>query len=153
MKTDHINYPKIIDDAMHHAVRDILRIVEKHGVQGDHQLYITFLTYFPGVQLSRRMCAKYPNDITIILQHQFEELNVEDTFFTIGLTFNGVFETVVVPYHAITSFSDAAAKFAIQFGYYHSQPLEIVEPEPEIPEIESVTGNVISLDKFRKQKK
>ena len=153
MKKDYINYPKLIDEAMHTAVRSVLRIVEHDGINEDHQFFISFLTGFPEVQLSKRMTAKYPKEITIVLQHQFEKLTVEDTFFSIGLTFNGIFETVIVPYKAITSFTDAGAKFAIQFGYYAENPEDIPHAEPDTPEIESVTGNIIMLDKFRKKKK
>ena len=142
---------------MHSAVRHILGIIEREGIKEPHKFFITFLTYCPGVQLSYKVCARYPAEITIVLQHQFEQLVVGDTYFSIGLTFNGVFETVVVPYKAITSFTDAGEKVAIQFGYYAENQDEMKpdapEPEPEIPEIESVTGNVISLDKFRKKKK
>ena len=157
MKKDYINYPKIIDDSMHGAVRNILSIIEREGIKEPHKFFITFLTYCPGVQLSYRVCAKYPAEITIVLQHQFEQLVVGDTYFSIGLTFNGIFETVVVPYKAITSFTDAGEKIEIQFGYYAENPDEmkdtVAEPEPIVPEIESVTGNVISLDQFRKKKK
>ena len=153
MKKDYINYPKIIDEAMHSAVRNVLHIIEHEGIHDEHQFFISFLTQFPNVQLSKRVTAKYPKEITIVLQHQFEKLVVEDTFFSIGLTFDGIFETVIVPYKAITSFTDAAAKFSIQFGYYAQNPEKIPEPEPEIQEIESSTGNVIMLDKFRKKKK
>lgn len=154
MKTDYINYPQIIDDAMHSAVRNVLNIVNKEGVHGEHHFFISFLTNFPGVQLSDKMKEKYPKEITIVLQHQFEELVVEDTYFSLGLSFDRIFETVVVPYKAITSFTDAGAKFSLQFSYYADHLGEIKESNAAItPEIESLSGNVIMLDQFRKKKK
>jgi len=154
MKTDYINYPQIIDDAMHSAVRNVLEIVKKEGVYGEHHFFISFLTNFPGVQLSDKMREKYPKEITIVLQHQFEELVVGDTYFSLGLSFDRIFETVIVPYKAITSFTDAGAKFSLQFSYYADHLDETKKSiETIIPDIESTSGNVIMLDKFRKKKK
>ena len=90
MKTDYINYPKIIDEAMHGAVRNILEIVQREGIHGEHHFFISFLTNFPGVQLSDRVKEKHPEEITIILQYQFEELVVEQEFFSLGLSFDTV---------------------------------------------------------------
>ena len=154
MKTDYINYPKIIDEAMHGAVRNILEIVQREGIHGEHHFFISFLTNFPGVQLSDRVKEKHPEEITIILQYQFEELVVEQEFFSLGLSFDRIFETVVVPYRSITSFTDAGAKFSLQFDYSstHIQEIERVENARAI-EAESEQGKVIMLDKFRKNKK
>ena len=152
MKNDYLNYPKIVDDAMHIAVRNILKIVEKEGIKGEHHFFISFLTNVAGVQLSKKVKAQYPEEITIILQHQFEELTVEDKFFSLRLSFGGLSEVVVVPYQAITSFTDAGAKVAIHFGYYEDNTDEIVDintPDEDTTE----RSNVIVLDRFRKNPK
>lgn len=153
MKTEYINYPKIIDESMHIAVRNVLSIVERDGIQGDHQFFVTFATSFHGVHLSKIVSAKYPEEITIVIQHQFEQLVVGDEYFSIGLTFNGVFEIVVVPYKAIKSFTDSGAKFSIQFSYFlensEETSMNTKEEMQDIPDKE----NVIVLDKFRKKKK
>jgi len=159
MKQDYINYPKIIDEAMHSAVRNVLTIVNHEGIYGEHHFFISFLTNFPGAKLSERVKAKYPEEITIVLQHQFEKLVVEEKFFSLDLSFDGIFETVVVPYKAITSFTDAGAKFSLQFDYYanHLEAIDNLETNKEaISEATahpSSSGNVIVLDKFRKNKK
>ena len=159
MKTDYINYPKIIDEAMHSAVRNVLTIVDREGIYGEHHFFISFRTNFPGVKLSDRVKEKYPEEITIVLQYQFEELVVEESFFSLGLSFDSIFETVVVPYKAITSFTDAGAKFSLQFDYYanHFNEIDNLETSKEVVESESAPGsassNVIVLDKFRKNKK
>lgn len=156
MKDDYLNYPKIVDDAMHIAVRNILKVVANEGIKGEHHFFISFLTDVPGVQLSSKVRVQYPEEITIVLQHQFEELIVEDKFFSLRLSFNGISEVVVVPYQAITSLTDAGAKVAIHFGYYADNRGEIVDinaTESEIKESAPERNNVIVLDKFRKNLK
>jgi hypothetical protein len=158
MSTDYINYHKIIDTAMRGVVRNVLATVARDGIQGEHDLFISFLTNAHGVNLSDRMKAKYPSEIKIELQHQFSDLKADEEFFTVMLSFGGISEVIVVPYKAITSFEDHGTKFSLEFSYHHEISSDIAEEvsenEPSLTkETESVRSNVIILDKFRKNKK
>lgn len=160
-----INYPKMIDDALHSVVRNVLRMVSKEGLKDGHHFFISFLTQAPDVELSKEVRAKYPEEITIVVQYQFEELQVFDDKFTIKLSFDGVQEKVVVPYKAMTAFSDPLEKISLQFHYYQeeadasgvSKESAIIkdEPEEEVFTAEDVveSSNVIQLDKFRQSDK
>ncbi len=148
--TEQINYPKIIDDSMRNVVSQILSHVEQHGLQGNHHFYISFLTQMFGVSISENIKKDYPEEITIVLQHQFENLKVEKTKFSVTLMFGGVIETLVIPFKAITAFSDPSVKFTIEFTSH--DPIHITEEElPE--EADDETSNVITLDKFRDKNK
>lgn len=157
MSKDYINYHKIIDSAMREVVKNVLMIVARDGIQGNHDIFISFFTTAPGVTLSERMTAKYPSEIKIELQHQFSELKVEQEYFSVRLSFGGISEVITVPYIAVTSFEDAGTKFALEFSY-HDLKAEIgdedinVEPAPS-KEADAAGSNVIVLDKFRKNKK
>ncbi len=153
----YINYPKMIDDALHGVVRNVLGVVAEEGLKDGHHFFISFLTNARGVQLSRSVKKRYPKEITIVLQYQFKELVVREKYFSISLSFDGVSETVIVPYKAITAFSDPHAKTALQFRYY-SEADE--EKNLECPKEETFScpdaiesSNVIPLDKFRKSNK
>ncbi len=156
--SDYINYPKIIDDAMHTAVRDVLNLIAKDGLRDDHHFFISFLTQAQGVELSSAVKARYPEEITIVLQYQFEELAVHDKYFSLRLSFEGISEVIVVPYAAITSFADPGAKFCLNFHYYADHISDIGRPQAEEPSKETYTdaigsSNVIAIDQFRKNNK
>jgi uncharacterized protein len=159
--SEYINYLKIVDDAMHFAVHNILKIVEREGLKQDHHFFISFLTQAPNVKLSERVKAKYPEEITVVLQHQFQDLIVSDNCFSIHLSFDGIGEVVVIPYKAITAFADPEAKFALQFEYYSNNIDEMIQqPQKHHTKIKNETSssattptNVIALDQFRKKKK
>lgn len=146
---DQINYPKIVDDAMRNVVSEILKSVEQNGVQGDHHFYISFATNMFGVEMSDNIKKNYPDEITIVLQHQFEELKVERSRFSVTLMFGGIKEKLVVPFKAITAFSDPSVKFTIEFTSH--DPIHIAEELDEKDENDS--SNVITLDKFRDKNK
>jgi len=96
-------------------VRTVLADVAKKGLPGEHHFKITFNTVAPGVRLSDRMRAQYPEAMTIILQHQFWDLHVDETGFEVGLSFGGVPERLAVPFEAVTAFFDPAVQFGFQF--------------------------------------
>lgn len=114
-KIDHINYGDLIDDAMRHIIKDTLSLVVDKGLPGNHHFFVSFLTYYPGVEVSEKLRSRYPGEITIILQHQFEELCVEHDSFSVVLSFGGIKECVVVPFRAITAFADPSVRFGLQF--------------------------------------
>lgn len=157
MSKDYINYHKIIDTAMREVVKNVLIAVSDDGIQGNHDIFISFLTNAPNVVLSERMKTKYPYEIKIELQHQFSELKVEQEYFSVRLSFGGISEVIIVPYSAITSFEDAGIKFSLEFSYHDPEPdivNEAINTEPTSTEETKLSGsNVIVLDKFRKSKK
>jgi uncharacterized protein len=115
MTTDYIRYDILAQAALRGVVRTVLADAAKKGLPGEHHFKITFNTTAPGVRLSTRMRARYPQDMTIVLQHQFWDLTVSDTIFEVGLSFGGVTERVAVPFEAVTAFFDPAVQFGFQF--------------------------------------
>jgi hypothetical protein len=115
MPTDHIRYDTLAQQALRGVVRTVLADAAKKGLPGEHHFKITFNTLAPGVRLSERMRAQYPEAMTIILQHQFWDLLVRDDAFEVGLSFGGVPERLAVPFEAITAFYDPAVQFGFQF--------------------------------------
>src|SRR5208282_5284626 len=115
MATDHIRYDILAQAALRGVVRTVLADAARKGLPGEHHFKITFNTTAPAVRLSDRMRARYPQDMTIVLQHQFWDLAVTEQAFEVGLSFGGVPERVVVPFEAVTAFYDPAVQFGFQF--------------------------------------
>jgi len=115
MPVDHIRYDILTQDALRGVVRTVLEDAARHGLPGEHHFYIAFDTRADGVKLSQRMRAQYPEEMTVVLQHQFWDLVVTEDRFEVGLSFGGVPERVVVPFAAIKSFADPSAQFGVQF--------------------------------------
>ena len=116
MNEDHINYEKIMDDALRNVVRKVLDKISIDGLTGAHHLYITFNTKFPGVEVPSYLAEEFPDELTIVIQHQFWALKVEEDYFSIVLSFNKNRETVSVPFAALTRFADPGVKFGLQFN-------------------------------------
>jgi hypothetical protein len=112
---DHIRYDLLTQQALRSVVRSVLADTAKKGLVGDHHFYISFNTQADGVRLSQRLRAQYPEEMTIILQHQFWELTVSDDAFELGLSFGGVPEKLTVPFDAINGFFDPSVQFGLQF--------------------------------------
>jgi hypothetical protein len=115
MAVDHIRYDLLAQEALRGVVRHVLADAAKNGLPGDHHFYISFDTGADGVRISPRLREQYPDEITIILQHQFWDLNVTDDSFEVGLSFGGVPERLVVPFAAIKGFFDPSVQFGLQF--------------------------------------
>ncbi|HWX71593.1 MAG TPA: ClpXP protease specificity-enhancing factor SspB [Xanthobacteraceae bacterium] len=115
MAFDHIRYDVLAQAALRGVVRTVLADVAKNGLPGEHHFRITFNTMAPGVRLSDRMRAQYPQDMTIVLQHQFWDLAVTEQAFEVGLSFGGIPERVGAPFEAVTAFYDPAVQFGFQF--------------------------------------
>lgn len=115
MTHDTIDYPGLIDAAMRGVVREALVHVDKFGLQGEHHFFISFQTNFPGVSISPQLKARYPEEITIVIQHQFWDLKISEKQFSIMLSFNNIPEKLVVPFDALTAFADPSIKFGLQF--------------------------------------
>jgi hypothetical protein len=167
--TDHIRYDVLARDAMRGVLRRVLTDAAKQGLPGDHHFYITFLTRAEGVKLSDRLMAQYPDEMTIILQHQFWDLAVTEDRFEVGLSFGGVPERLVIPFGAIKSFLDPSVQFGLQFdtGEQVAKPKDApstaVAPAPAASETAPADGDsdsdkkpaegaeVVRLDRFRKK--
>jgi hypothetical protein len=115
MAVDHIRYDILTQDALRGVVRQVLVDAAKKGLPGEHHFFITFDTKAPGVRLSARMREQYPEEMTIVLQHQFWDLKVGEDSFEVGLSFGSVPESLQVPFEAIKSFFDPSIQFGLQF--------------------------------------
>lgn len=112
---DHIRYDLLTQQALRSVVRNVLADAAKKGLPGDHHFYISFDTHGAGVRLSDRLRAQYPEEMTIILQHQFWDLTVSEQGFEVGMSFGGVPEKLFVPFAAISGFFDPSVQFGLQF--------------------------------------
>jgi hypothetical protein len=115
MSVDHIRYDLLTQEALRSVLRRVLEDAAKDGLPGDHHFYISFNTGAPGVRLSKRLRAQYPEEMTVVLQHQFRDLKVGEQGFEVGLSFSGVSEHLVVPFEAIKRFFDPSVQFGLQF--------------------------------------
>ena len=115
MPKDLIRYDLLVQDALKGVVRKVLGDAAKDGLPGDHHFYVSFRTDFPGVRLSPRLREKYPEDMTIVLQHQFWDLAVTEHSLEVGLSFSGVPERLFIPLDALTGFFDPSVQFGLKF--------------------------------------
>jgi uncharacterized protein len=115
MTTDLIRYDLLAQEALRGVVKRVLEDVMRTGVPGEHHFYISFNTEFSGVRISPRLREKYPEEMTVILQHQFWDLSVTDHGFEVGLSFSNVPEKLYVPFDSITGFFDPSVKFGLKF--------------------------------------
>lgn len=167
MANDDLNTPESLlpyddwtQDALRQVVVTALRHVEANGLPGAHHFYITFKTDFPGVSIPERLKAQYPDEMTIVLQHQFQSLNVDEAgqVMSVGLNFSGVPCTLVIPIAAISSFADPEVRFGLQFqvddllSFEDTAPLATPSVSAPLPEIEG-PADVVSLDAFRRRQK
>jgi hypothetical protein len=127
MGTDHIRYDLLAQDALRGVVKRVLADAARDGLPGEHHFYISFKTQHPGVRLSQRLAEKYPDEITIVLQHQFWDLSVGDNGFEVGLSFGNAPEKLVVPFDAVSGFFDPSVQFGLKF--------EVVTSEPEVSDV------------------
>jgi hypothetical protein len=115
MADDQIRYDILAQDALRGVVRKVLSEVARTGLPGEHHFFITFATHAPGVRVSSRLLARHPEDMTIVLQHQYWDLTVNEHGFEVGLSFNGIPERLLVPFTAVRIFQDPSVPFAVQF--------------------------------------
>lgn len=154
----------MIDMAMRGVVRDVLKQISRTGLPGDHHFYISFSTTHPDVRISQQLKSRYPNEITIVLQHQFWDFKVEETYFNATLSFGGVPEKLSVPFAALTAFADPSVKFGLQFQQAETDDmsdtsldlLQDLTPGAALPkdatgEEDDGSAEIISLDSFRKK--
>ncbi|MGO1120158.1 SspB family protein [Rhodovibrionaceae bacterium A322] len=116
MSDEGLQYNVLVENALRTVVRDALSHTAEHGLYGDHHFYITFQTDRDDVIIPDKLRQRYDTEMTIVVQHRFWDLEVDDTRFKITLTFNDVPETLEIPLNAITSFADPSERFGLQFG-------------------------------------
>jgi uncharacterized protein len=158
MSEDLIGYSKLTQDALRGVVRDAIKVA-LGGLPGDHHYYVSFRTKARGVQVAHYLASKYPEEMTIVIQHQYDGLEVHDTWFAITLTFGGVPQRIVIPFSAITRFYDPSVRFALPFDVVDDVET-IGEESDEAPDAgqdaatatKSEAGAVVSLDAFRRKK-
>lgn len=112
-----INYDKLIEKSLKNVVVEALKIAERQGLPGEHHFYITFKTNHPQTRISDQLKSQYPEEMTIVIQHQFSNLIVETSGFSIDLSFGGIRQTLYIPFDAITYFADPYAKFGLSFNF------------------------------------
>jgi hypothetical protein len=175
MSKDFIGYQALLDAALRGVVRDALRRIEKQGLIGSHHFYLTFKTGFPGVDIPSFLREQYPEEMTIILQHQFWGLKVGEEEFEVALTFKKLPATLLIPFQALTKFFDPGVPFGLEFkiaeenpkpaskpSMVPDEPLEATpmpvkqetaddEDENPVPEKPASEAEVVSLDSFRKK--
>ncbi|MEO5773988.1 MAG: ClpXP protease specificity-enhancing factor SspB [Sphingomicrobium sp.] len=151
-----IPYDEIVQEALRAVVGRVLGQVEASGaLPGGHHFYITFKTRMPGVIIPKHLMERFPDEMTIVIQHRFWDLKVEDDLFSVGLSFGGVPSTLVVPYAAVTQFHDPAVEFALTFHANSEDEVaeEHEEAENDVPKPEQAEdgSNVVSVDFTRKK--
>jgi hypothetical protein len=170
MAKDFIGYQALTDSALRGVVRDALRRIEKSGLIGAHHFYLTFKTHGEGVDIPDFLKEQYPDEMTIIIQHQYWALKVKEDYFEVTLTFKKLPAPLHIPFNALTAFFDPGVQFGLQFrsegeATAKSGPVGVPAPEsvaaaeeaqtpaPETPAEKPVPpqGEVVSLDSFRKK--
>lgn len=165
MADEPLRYAEMVEDAMRGVVRQALTEAAERGLPGEHHFYIGFLTQAPEVEMPAPLRAQYPDEMTIVLQHQFWNLLVDEHGFSVDLSFGGKRESLYVPFSALTRFVDPSVEFGLQFGKGEGAPsapeaggmLSAPERQAEGP-AEGEAGSekpagekIVSLDSFRKK--
>ena len=156
--TDFVAYEKLIDGALRAVVRETLSHVVAHGLSGPHHLYLTFKTGFTGVEMPENLRAQHPEEMTIVLQHQYWGLEVAEESFAVSLSFNRAPQRLVIPFAALTRFADPGVNFGLQFQGTAEASTEAAQPAGPSAETakeskpsEPGEGKVITLDSFRRK--
>ncbi|MGX1096633.1 SspB family protein [Amorphus sp. MBR-141] len=172
MADDLIRYDVLVQESLRGVVRKVLKEVVDNGLPGDHHFYIAFDTAAPGVRMSSRLREQHPEEMTVVMQHQFWDLNVTEHAFEVGLSFGGVPERVLVPFAAIKGFFDPSVQFGLQFEPHvdaeedspaaeHGHAPEPSTQQDDVPgaadpgvngeQMRPDGAQVVSLDAFRKK--
>jgi len=155
MPQDLFHYDKMVERALRGVIRDALARVAQEGLKSAHHFYIGFATTAPGVVIPPRLLERYPEEMTIVLQNQFWDLDVGDESFSVSLSFDKQVERLTVPFATIRGFSDPSVEFALAFAEPAPAPgneaaLPAVVETPAKPASQE-TGQVVALDSFRKR--
>jgi hypothetical protein len=140
MAKDYIRYDLLAQDALRGVVRKVLHTAAQQGLPGEHHFYISIATTVPGVVLSQRLRDQYPDEMTIILQHQFWDLDIDDNEFSVTLSFGGAPERMTVPFAAIKGFFDPSVQFGLEF-VVGDESRAVDDPDADAGRAESASGH------------
>jgi hypothetical protein len=154
MADDEIDYGGLVREALRGVPRQVLRLVAAEGLPGGHALYLTFRTTHCGVALSPGLHARYPEEMTVVLEHQFWDLAVGEEAFSVTLRFGGAPERLHVPFAALVAFADPAAEFGLRFEPLPKDGAPAAEagpgPDERVAGAEPAAGNVVDIRAFRR---
>ena len=145
-----IDYGNLMHRAMRGLIQTVLRDVAAHGLPGAHHFFITFDTTVDGVEMAQWLRTRYPGEMTIVIQHWFDNLTVSDEGFTITLNFGDNPEPMVIPFDAVRTFVDPSVEFGLRFETHGDDEDEDEDPEDDPPSPPQ-DAQIVRLDKFRKQ--
>jgi hypothetical protein len=148
-----IDYGTLMHRAMRGLIQSVLADVARDGLPGAHHFFITFDTTYPGVELADWLRERYPTEMTVVIQHWFENLTVTDDYFTVTLNFGNNPEPMIIPFDAVRTFVDPSVEFGLRFETQSGEEEDDEEDDDiEVPEEEPVRqdAEVVSLDQFRK---
>ena len=152
---DEIDYGNLMHNAMRSLIQDVLTEVKKNGLPGEHHFFITFDTNHSGVEMASWLKDRYPTEITVVMQHWYDDLEVKDDGFSVTLNFGDTPEHLVIPYEAILTFVDPSVEFGLRFETNEEDEdtddqKPTVSKESDKDDTKKETGQVVSLDNFRK---
>ena len=151
-----IDYGNLMHRAMRGLIQNVLIDVAENGLPGDHHFFITFDTMHPDVEIADWLSDRYPEEMTIVMQHWFENLDVTDEGFSVTLNFGDAPEALYVPYEAIRTFVDPSVEFGLRFETQDDDddddpaPTPVEEDDEEETTDKARDAEIVSLDKFRK---
>jgi len=154
-----IDYGNLMHRAMRGLIQQVLTDVQENGLPGEHHFFVTFDTMHPDVEIADWLSDRYPGEMTVVIQHWFDNLEVTDEGFTITLNFGDNPETLYIPYDAIKTFVDPSVEFGLRFETQEDEDAEVVDieeapmdemVEPEDHDDTPKEAEVVSLDQFRK---
>jgi hypothetical protein len=153
---DPLDYPRFLGEALRLVVKRALQVAAEHGLPGDHHFYLSFATDAPGVYVPPAVKRNHPGEMTIVLQHQFWNLEVEEDVFRVDLRFGGAMSRIAVPFSALTAFADPSTDLALRFDMVLAVPAGPAVPEPApVPKASAAAvpadGNVVDISAFRKK--
>ncbi len=152
---DEIDYGNLMHNAMRSLIQDVLTEVKNNGLPGEHHFFITFDTNHAGVEMASWLKDRYPTEITVVMQHWYDDLEVKDDGFSVTLNFGDTPEHLVIPYEAILTFVDPSVEFGLRFETNEEdedtdEQKPTVSKESNNDDTKKETGQVVSLDNFRK---
>lgn len=152
-----IDYGNLMHKAMRGLIYEVLTDISNNGLPGNHHFFITFDTMHPDVEIADWLSDRYPGEMTIVIQHQYESLNVTEVGFSITLSFGDSPEPLYVPYDSIKTFVDPSVEFGLRFETQDGEetdvpeaPMEVMVEPDEVDEAPQKDADVVSLDQFRK---
>lgn len=150
-----INYDDLINESMYYIIKMVLKKVEQNGLQGNHHFYINFIPRSKGVKIPDFLKFQYSEEITIVIQYNFKNLRVYDSYFEVTLSFNSKYYDLAIPFKSITTFADPSESFELEFKQKMSSTIDdkLCLIDDQSKPSSSKLSNVISLEDFRKSKK